>query len=521
VNHPAATSPASKSARLAVFLIAFVVFLATRYYILFHMPYAERASDVPTYADKAFTYDYAAKEGKSYYTYHAERIQGQIEAARRRGVPGPQEWNKIIEYPPTAVFWIALPQYLNDPLPTPTEMQSMSPRAYWSRIAELKLSYEEIFKRITAIPDVLAFLVCATIVFFVFRDDSLLIQAGRLMIYIVLGATLCQMIYVRLDILCGLLIVGAVALMVFRVPFFWSFIVLALAINFKLVPVVLVPLWLLGSLRADRMPSSWRASALHTTGLVLSGRLVLILGLVAMWAAPFVLTQGWECLDFLTYQKDRGIHIGSMFASILLMLRPLGHESHILFDHESFGLESSLTGAFGAASPFLMFFAVLGVTLLFALHCGGNSRSGNEPDIEPSRGPKPAARGETLAQRCPDAFIMTAVIALMVTLCGSKLFSSQFLLWFVPLVPLVRLKGAAGWIFPIGLAGVCVLTTLMFPFYFKSDILAITGPPTTFEGPTTFGAALIVSKNLLFLSLAGLAAWSLMRGHRATCGNKP
>jgi hypothetical protein len=35
------------------------------------------------------------------------------------------------------------------------------------------------------------------------------------------------------------------------------------------------------------------------------------------------------------------------------------------------------------------------------------------------------------------------------------------------------------------------------------------------------GAALIISKNLLFLSLAGLAAWRLMRGRRATCGNKP
>ena len=125
--------------------------------------------------------------------------------------------------------------------------------------------------------------------------------------------------------------------------------------------------------------------------------------------------------------------------------------------------------------------------------------------------------GETLAQRYPDAFITTAVVALMVTLCGSKLFSSQFLLWFVPLVPLVRLRGVAGWMFPIGFAGVCALTTAMFPFYFKSDILAMdrSGPVTLFTGPTTFGAALIISKNLLFLAMAGLAAWSLLRYREA------
>ena len=125
MNRPTTIPPASKSTRLVVFLLVFGVFLATRYYILFHMPYAERASDVPTYAEKAFTYDYAAKEGKSFYVYHAERVQGKIEAAQRRGVRGPQEWNKIIEYPPTAILWVALPQYLNDPLPTPVEPSSL------------------------------------------------------------------------------------------------------------------------------------------------------------------------------------------------------------------------------------------------------------------------------------------------------------------------------------------------------------------------------------------------------------
>lgn len=515
--------PASKkSARLVVFLVVFGVFLATRYFILFHMPLAERASDVHTYAEKAFTYHYAEMLDKSYYVHHADLVGRKREMARRMRRQGPPPWADIIEYPPPAILWLALPQYLNDPLPPPEVAGRMNPAEREPLFARLTAQYIDIFRKLTASTDVLAFLVCSLVVFRVFKGERALVSGARLMVYVVLGAILCQMVYDRLDLLCGLLVVGAVALMVLRVHFVFSLIVLALAVNFKLVPIVLAPLWMLGSLRADRMPPSWRAGALFKIGLVLSGRLVLILSLVAMWTAPFVLTQGWKCLDFLMYQKDRGIHIGSMFASIMLMLRPLGHESRIIFDHESFGLESSLSGTFGMVSNPLMFVSVLAVTFLFVRHCMGNSGAGNETETAGSPELKHAARGETLAQRYPDAFITTAVVALMVTLCGSKLFSSQFLLWFVPLVPLVRLRGVAGWMFPLGFAGVCAVTTAMFPFYFKSDILAMdrSGPVTLFTGPTTFGAALIISKNLVFLALAGLAAWSLVGHRRVTCANE-
>ena len=46
------------------------------------------------------------------------------------------------------------------------------------------------------------------------------------------------------------------------------------------------------------------------------------------------------------------------------------------------------------------------------------------------------------------------------------------------------------------------------------------GPVTMFLGPTTVGAGLIISKNLLFLALAGLATWSLGRHRRVTCADE-
>lgn len=508
-------------------LIVFAVFLGTRYMVLFQLPVieraivqvfgfppAERASDVHTYADKAFTYHYAAMLGKSYYVHHAELIQRQRDIAQRMGREGPPPWRDIIEYPPPAVLWLALPQYINDPLPAPEVAGRMNPVERETLFARLTEQYIDIYRNLTAIPDALAFLLCAVVVVIVFRGDSALVAAGRMMLYVLLGGVLCQILYDRLDLLCGLLVVAAIALMVMRVPFFLSFAVLGLAINFKLVPIVLVPLWMLGSLRVDDVPPKWSGPVLGRIAVVLASRLAMILGFAALWMAPFVMTQGWKCLDFLTYQQDRGIHLESMYAAIMLMLRPFGHESGIIFDHESFGLDSSLAGAFGAVSSPIMFVGVLAATFLFVRPWLRRSNGETESGAESSRGPKPAARGgETLAQRCPDAFIATAVLALMVTLCGSKLFSPQFLLWFVPLVPLVRLRGFAAWAVPIGFVAVCGISTAMFPFLFKSDILAMTGPPTQFTGPTTLGAGLIISRNLLFLAIACVLAWHLLRNH--------
>ena len=48
------------------------------------------------------------------------------------------------------------------------------------------------------------------------------------------------------------LVMIAVALLLSRAHYFWSFLALAAAINFKLTPIVLLPVWVLGA-----QPATW------------------------------------------------------------------------------------------------------------------------------------------------------------------------------------------------------------------------------------------------------------------------
>ena len=106
------------------------------------------------------------------------------------------------------------------------------------------------------------------------------------------------MIYDRLDLLLTTLIVSAMAL-----PdrpnsaTAASFAVLAAAVLFKIVPVVLAPLWVVGAMPADRRLQFRQPGVL--TGL--AGRSVLLLALIAGGFLPFYFRDGERSLSFLVY----------------------------------------------------------------------------------------------------------------------------------------------------------------------------------------------------------------------------
>src|SRR5262249_58868455 len=86
----------------------------------------------------------------------------------------------------------------------------------------------------------------------------------------------------------ALLVVLALALLVSRAHYAWSFAVLAVAVNFKLVPLVLAPVWIVGSLPADRplLPGRPRQA-----GGVLA-RAALLVGMVCAIFLPFYAAAG-------------------------------------------------------------------------------------------------------------------------------------------------------------------------------------------------------------------------------------
>src|SRR5206468_2207516 len=87
-----------------------------------------------------------------------------------------------------------------------------------------------------------------------------------------------------------------------------AFAVLAAAVNFKLVPVVLGPVWVIGALPAALGPDLLRRRALGPVGL----RAAALAALVVAIFAPFYVTDGPDTLNFLTYHAGRGLEVGSL-----------------------------------------------------------------------------------------------------------------------------------------------------------------------------------------------------------------
>src|SRR5436305_1452401 len=116
---------------------------------------------------------------------------------------------------------------------------------------------------------------------------------------------LWHLLYDRLDLILAALVFLALVLLASRAHYGWSFALLAVAIHFKFVPVVLAPVWVVGAMPAGQPLEIWRPRVL--TGLAVRGGL--LLGLVVVGLVPFYLWTGEHCLDFFRYHRARPIEI--------------------------------------------------------------------------------------------------------------------------------------------------------------------------------------------------------------------
>jgi hypothetical protein len=78
----------------------------------------------------------------------------------------------------------------------------------------------------------------------------------------------------------------------------------------------------------------------------------------------------------------------------------------------------------------------------------------------------------------------------------SKIFSPQYLLILVPFVALAPYSGKVHIVFSIVFAAVCLLSTIIFPYYYLTDII---------KGPSWVGLVLIVSRMSFLLGLTGFS----------------
>lgn len=489
----------SRTSKPRLLLVA-LVFVASR---LFVLPFPQPTSDVGIYAAYAHEHEAACREGLPFYDFHARAVQEQIDAARAAGTPtGSMEENRIVEYPPLAIAIMRLPTFVM------TQGAGPGPPSQ-----AFEQEYRTVYRRSMAIADAILFIVLVVLVRRVFASESGAAQETRLLFYVAATIALWHLLYDRLDLVLAAVIVLALALLVSRRHHAWSFAVLALGIHFKLVPIVLAPVWMVGSLPAD-LP--WYRSR----GLAaLAARAVLLMGMTLLCFVPFYLSSGTRGLGFLDYHRARGLEVGAVPASLPLTLQAAGHAVHIDYSYKSINLHSALTPVLAAAAPGAAAVLFLGATILLLAHARHLQ----------SRPADPSLAAPTLAQLYPRVFVAYTLLFLALFIVTSKVFSPQYLLWLAPFValhPFAERTSRRSFVTTFLL--VCILSTVLVPFLFVADLVDLSVPPSLtlrLRGLTARVSAIIVVRNVLFLGMTGALAVYLLRQAsgpgRASAGAAP
>jgi hypothetical protein len=196
---------------------------------------------------------------------------------------------------------------------------------------------------------------------------------------------------------------------------------LGLGFAIKVYPALLLPVALLHVLR-----ERGRREALVCLGIAAA--------VVVACFGPFLALAPGGVRDSVVRQTTRPLQIESLGSGILLGLHHVtGLAVHWKSSHGSQNLVGSGPDAIGAVQTVLQIAALLAVWWLFARGPGGR-----------------------------DELVRTSAASLVAFVALGKVLSPQFLIWLVPLVPLVR--GRRGLAASALLALALVLTQLWFPF---------------------------------------------------------
>ena len=234
--------------------------------------------------------------------------------------------------------------------------------------------------------------------------------------------------------------------------------VLGAAVAAKIFPGVLVPLaavWV------------WRRRgrrALLACTAIFAGVLLAVF-------LPFFILSPDGVVGSITRQLSRPLQVESLGAAVLVTLHQfVGLDVHVVSGSGSQNIAGTLADGVAGSTTALQLGALVLVWIAFA------------------RGPANAER-----------LVRYAALALVVFVALGKVLSPQFMIWLVPIVPLVA--GRRGLAASAVLAVPLVLTQAWFPYHYWDYALR-------FDGHVS---VLVLARDLVLLALAGLLAWPTTR----------
>jgi uncharacterized membrane protein len=206
---------------------------------------------------------------------------------------------------------------------------------------------------------------------------------------------------------------------------------LAIGTLIKFYPMVLVPIFLIYQLKRQ----NWRG--------VIAPVLVFVLIILAV-AAPFLWIDHDGFTEAFYIQAGRALQIESSYASVLMLGHNLGFTTVETYQGDvSFDLASPFSGTIEHYSFIVMAAGLLMVYFCFWRRCSRLSNSGNADAAH---------------------LLNYSVLAILMLLITSKVLSPQFMVWLLPLVPLV--SGSVRYAIWLAFLVAGYLTRYIFPVHY-------------------------------------------------------
>lgn len=241
----------------------------------------------------------------------------------------------------------------------------------------------------------------------------------------------------RYDLLPATLVLAALyAFVSGRNKSAWA--LLALGTMAKVYPIIIAPIFVLYLLRQRRY------------GQLISGGAT-FLGVVLVLVLPWLVLSADGFWQFLSYHAERGLHSESSYGSLLLMGQVLGlTQLTAQLTFGSWNLISPVADSLSKASVYISVGLLLGIYGLYARLIW--------------RRPGPVAGTAAPDAGAAASLLRYSLLAVLIMLLSSKLFSAQFLIWLCPLLPLVNGQWRyAPWLLFLAAA---VLTQYIYPFHY-------------------------------------------------------
>jgi hypothetical protein len=452
--------------RLIVVIAAIVVlYLPTRLFLLLCMH--PQGSDVELYARYAYIHLLAAEKGVPFHKMY--KSMGLADVHDKKVLWFDSTVLTIVCYPPLAVAFTSVPSLL---INTGRPVSLMSLDGFTAR-------YQPIYRWLCALLETITVVTMSMLILVLYKNEGALKTLFRMAVLCITGVCLPYIIYDRLDIVMSALLAVSLALLLEKRPFV-SFVIFASAVAFKIIPLFLLPVWVLGSFKQSDFQQETFKERVTSLFKISVARGTLIGCMVAGIFLLFYSIEGKGSLDFIGFQSNRGIHLESVWGALsLFAARISGASFRIINNYGSSDVVMPAAHVLTVIAMPVLCCLMLGLTTLLAIRCV-----------------------KKLAVKSPEdtpllhatSVIETALLFLCVVFSVSRIFSPQYLLLLVPIAALMPLTGRGEAVFAALLALCCCFSTLIYPYFFEFAIV---------KGPTLFGLFLLSTRSLLLLCMAG------------------